>query len=133
MEVMELSAKLMTDLIGTTAFGMNFNSLKDPDAEFRKYGREMFRSTFKRYLQLLSILFIPSLRPYTNAKFFDEEGSKFLRSTFWDVINERIKSGIKRYDLIDMLIEIKNNQEKDDVNAFSTYTLCQNRLLLTYY
>ncbi|NP_001165995.1 cytochrome P450 6AQ4 [Nasonia vitripennis] len=117
-EIKEICAKFTTDLIGTTAFGMRLNSLTDPNAEFRKNGRRVFRSSFKRYLQLLALFFIPPLRPYTNAKFFDEKATDFLRTEFWNVINERIKSGFKRDDLLDMLIEIKNNQDNGTDNTF---------------
>ncbi|KAJ8683699.1 hypothetical protein QAD02_019491 [Eretmocerus hayati] len=112
-EIKELYAKFMTDLIGTTAFGMKLNSLTDPNAEFRKRGREMFRSSYKRYLELMSILFIPSLRFLTNPKFFDESGTKFLRESFWDVIHHRKTTGTKRSDLIDLLIEMKKKQDED--------------------
>ncbi|KAJ8670407.1 hypothetical protein QAD02_001666 [Eretmocerus hayati] len=111
--VKEMCAQFATDLIGTTAFGMNFNSLKDPNAEFRKHGRTVFRSDYKRYWETLSMFFIPPLKLFTKPKFFDGDGSIFLRNTFWEVINERIKTGIKRFDLIDLLVEIKKNQETD--------------------
>lgn len=117
----------MTDIIGTTAFGLKLNSLKDPDAEFRKHGREVFKGGFKRYMELLSIFFIPTLRPFTNAKFFNDGGTEFLKKSFWDVINERIRTGIMRPDLIDLLIEIKKNQDNnafdDDYSKFKEY-LC---------
>ncbi|OXU21200.1 hypothetical protein TSAR_000319 [Trichomalopsis sarcophagae] len=112
-EIKEICSRFTTDLIGATAYGLQLNSLKDPDAIFRKNGRQVFRSSFKRYLQLLALFFIPSLRPYTNAKFFDEKATEFLRNTFGDVIKRRMESGDKRADLVDMLIEIKKNQDKD--------------------
>ncbi|KAL6418463.1 hypothetical protein ACFW04_012069 [Cataglyphis niger] len=36
-EVRELAAKFTTDVIGSTAYGLDVNSFKDPNAEFRKY------------------------------------------------------------------------------------------------
>lgn len=115
----------MTDIIGTTAFGLQLNSLKNDDAEFRRRGRTMFRGGFKRYIELLSIFFLPALRPLTNAKFFDKEGSDFLRQSFWAVINERIEASIKRPDLIELLIEIKKSQENDSSDKFSGYLIKQ--------
>lgn len=109
----------MTDIIGTTAFGVKLNSLTNPEAEFRKYGKAMFRSSYKRYLQMLAIFFVPSLRSITNAQFFDDKGSKFMRTSFWDVINERKKTGIKRPDLIEILIEIMKSQDNNKTDSFS--------------
>lgn len=118
-EVTEVCAKLMTDIIGTTAFGIRFNSLVDPDAEFRKYGRAMFKTSYKRYLQMVAIFFVPALRWITNAQFFGENGTQFFRTTFWDVINERKKTGIKRQDLIDTLIGLMKDQDDDKSDSFS--------------
>lgn len=122
-EIKEACAKLTTDYIGITAYGLKLNSLTDPDAEFRKHGKAMFRSSYQRYLQMLAIFFVPALRRFTSPKFFDAKGSEFLKNTFWHVINERIKMGNKRNDLIDLLIEMKKNQENDKSDAYSTYLI----------
>ncbi|XP_058803146.1 cytochrome P450 6k1-like isoform X2 [Phymastichus coffea] len=117
-EVKEACANLTTDIIGITAFGLKLNSLINPNAEFRSHGRAMFRSSYVRYLQMLAIFFVPALRRYTNPKFFDDKGSEFLKNTFWYVINERVKTGNKRNDLIDLLIEIRKNQENNNSDTY---------------
>lgn len=109
----------MTDLIGIVAFGLNFHSLTDPNAEFRKQGRTMFRGGYRRYMELMSIFFMPILRLLFNGKFFGDEGTEFLRTSFWQVINQRIESGVKRNDLIDILIDIKKDQENDENDNYS--------------
>ena len=108
----------MTDIIGTVAFAMSFNSLTDPEAEFRKQEREMFKGGLKSY-EMLAIFFVPAFRLFVNAKFFSDKGTNFLRNAFWYVINERIKTGIKRTDLIDIFIEIKKAQETEPDDSFS--------------
>lgn len=99
------------------------NSLKNSSAEFRNHGKKMFRSGYKRYIEMLAIFFMPPLRPLTNPKFFDEGGTDFLKKSFWDVINERIKGNIKRPDLIDLLIEIKKKQDEDSSDMYSMYKI----------
>lgn len=109
-EVKELCAKYTTDLIGTTAYGLKVNSLNNPDAEFRRCGREIFLFNFYRSLELTSIFFSPGLVKPLGFKFFSNKGSEFLRHAFWDTIKERERSGQKRNDFIDLLIELKKSQ-----------------------
>ncbi|KAJ8670406.1 hypothetical protein QAD02_001665 [Eretmocerus hayati] len=113
LHIKEMCAKFVTDVIGKTAFGMDFESLKNPDAEFRKHGKAIFRRNFKRYLQLLSMFLVPSIQSYTRPEFFDKKGTVFLQSKFGNVIDERIRMKMKTSDLIDILIEMKKNQEID--------------------
>ncbi|XP_058788860.1 cytochrome P450 6k1-like [Phymastichus coffea] len=108
-DVKETCASLTTDFIGISAYGMKFNSLLNPKAEFRRYGRAMFKSTYLRHLETLAIFFVPALRPLTNPKFFGD-GSDFIMDTFHYVIKERIKSRQKRDDLVDALIQMNESQ-----------------------
>ena len=114
LEVKEICAKFTTDAIGTTAFGLKMNSLNDPDAPFRKLGKDIFTFDTLRAIELTSIFFIPHFAWLINSKFF-REGSDFLRKSFWETMNERVKSGQKRNDLIDLLIEIKNSSGNNEV------------------
>lgn len=115
MEMKELCACFTTDMIGSTAFGLKVNSLQDPQAPFREIGREIFDYTsLTRAMEFLTIFFMPNLIEYTKVKFFGSKADKFLRTVFWEVINERTASGEKRYDLIDLLIELKEKHENDE-------------------
>lgn len=40
-EFREINAQFATDVIGSCVFGLQFNSLKDKDSEFRKMGRKV--------------------------------------------------------------------------------------------
>lgn len=46
-EIKEFLARFTTDVIGSCAFGVECNSLTNPDAEFRKYGKLIFENTFR--------------------------------------------------------------------------------------
>lgn len=60
-EVRELTAKFTTDVIGSTAYGLDVNSFKDPNAEFRKYGKMIFQYDTIRGLEMLAIFFLPTI------------------------------------------------------------------------
>ncbi|XP_015436980.1 PREDICTED: cytochrome P450 6k1-like [Dufourea novaeangliae] len=119
LEMKDLCANFTTDMIASTAFGLQVNSLKNSHVPFREYGRKIFDYTVYRCAEFLTIFFLPQLTKYTGAKFFGKEATTFLRSVFWDVINQRMQSGEKRNDLIDILIELKQKHESEgDLGGF---------------
>lgn len=111
MEVKETLAKFTTDMIGTTAYGLQVNSLNDPNAEFRRHGRRIFESSARRAIDFVVLFFAPYLAKPLRSRMFRRETEDFLRSAFWTTINHRMQSGAKRHDLIDLLIELKKNHE----------------------
>lgn len=118
-EIKELVAKFATDIIGTTAYGLNVNSLNNPDAEFRKYGRMIFSFNIFRGFEVLAMFFLPSIVRFVGLKMFGKEASTFLRKAFWNTLTQRMESGVKRNDLIDILIELKKTHKDQDIGNFS--------------
>lgn len=96
-------------MIATTAFGLKVNSLNNPEAEFRKTGRKIFAQSLYRNFEIISMFFMPEIVKPLHLKFMSKECSDYLRKTLWEVILERERSGIKRNDLIDLLVELRQS------------------------
>ena len=58
--------------------------------------------------------FFPEIADLSFASTFSAKNMDYLRKIFWESINEREKSGFKRGDLLDSLLELKN--AKQDTN-----------------
>lgn len=108
LELKEFCALYTTDVIATVAFGVEANSFKSPNGDFRKNGRAIFHFNARRALNFSVVFFLPHLVPYLGIKVVPDEQTEFLRSTMNYVLAEREKSGKQRNDLIDILIEFKN-------------------------
>lgn len=121
-DIKDVSSKLTIDMIGCTAFGFNVNSLNNPDSEFLKYGKKIFDFDYIRGLEFFAVFFYPSLIRWTNVKIFGK-ATEYLRKVFWQAINDRIKSDVKRHDLIDILIELKKTYGDQDIEGFSKYNV----------
>nr|Q964R0.1 RecName: Full=Cytochrome P450 6k1; AltName: Full=CYPVIK1 [Blattella germanica]AAK57914.1 cytochrome P450 CYP6K1 [Blattella germanica] len=113
-EVKETTAKYATDVISTCAFGIESNSLKDPNAEFREFGRKIFEFTRYRTFEVMALFFSPGLVKFLNGNFFTKETTEFLRKVFWDTINFRESNKISRDDFMDLLIQLKNKGTIDN-------------------
>jgi cytochrome P450 family 6 len=88
-EVKETMARFTTDVIASCAFGINSNSLKDPDSEFRSYLRNVFELSVEKGLALLTVFFAPNLKSLLRLKFFDDKTSNYVRQTVWSTVEYR--------------------------------------------
>ncbi|XP_067628166.1 probable cytochrome P450 6g2 isoform X2 [Eurosta solidaginis] len=109
MEMKELCALYTTDVIATVAYGVQANCFRNPNGEFRRHGRAVFKFSLRRSLEFIIVFFMPHLVPYLRFKVVPPASTKFLRNTINYVMQEREKSGKMRNDLIDILIEFKNS------------------------
>lgn len=99
-------------VIANCAFGVESNSIADPDnSEFRQAGRHIFDfTTFRRGCEQSAFFMWPEMVPLFNFKLFSAAGCDFVKRMFTFVLGEREKSGEKRNDLIDSMIEIKKSR-----------------------
>lgn len=102
-------------MIGTCAFGIECNSLKDPDAEFRRYGREMMQNP--RHSPTIAVLLngIRDLGRRMHVKWFRDEISAFFTKIVHDTVEYREKNKVQRNDFMDILINLKNQDDKSKV------------------
>ena len=78
-----------TDVIASCAFGINGNSLKDPNAEFRMYARKIFDFSVRKALAGLTTMTAPALKNLLKLKFLDDDITRYLRKTVWNTVKYR--------------------------------------------
>jgi cytochrome P450 family 6 len=93
-DVRETMARYTTDVIASCAFGIQSNSLKDPDAEFRRYLRKILDSSITKGLVSLLWFFAPSLTSLLRVKFLDDRTTDYLRKTVWNTVEYRSVTGV---------------------------------------
>ncbi|CAG2060818.1 unnamed protein product [Timema podura] len=113
-DIKELIGHFSTDIIGSCAFGTQFNSFKDPNSGFRMFGRSISPSSnsdghkhhiFQTCFPILKIMSeFYSLLSLKKKPYF---GDMFIKMVT-DVIEYREKNGIERKDFLQMLIKLKN-------------------------
>ncbi|KAI4502769.1 hypothetical protein M0802_001813 [Mischocyttarus mexicanus] len=106
--------KYTTDVVSTIAFGVRTNSFKEETSEFFKKSRVPFKTNIRMALTMFTAFFFPEINKKIEFKMMGEARGYFDK-LFWDSFNEREKSGTKRGDLIDYLIELKNEEQLDDL------------------
>ncbi|KAG5873358.1 hypothetical protein JTB14_000486 [Gonioctena quinquepunctata] len=118
-DIKEFLAKFTTDVIGTCAFGIECNSFKNPDAEFRKAGLNSLQK--KDMLHSLKKMVI-SKAPDLALKLGIESVRKDVSQFFYDVIGKTIDyrktNNTTRADFLQLLINLMENT-KDSENPFT--------------
>jgi hypothetical protein len=88
-EVKETMARYTTDVIASCAFGINVNSLKDPDSEFGRHVRGMADFSVQKGLAMLLALFAPYLNTIFRLKFVGDKTDNYIRQIVWNTVKYR--------------------------------------------
>lgn len=107
MNIKDIALSFNIDLISTIAFGINANSLSQPNGEFRKQCQSIFKFTLARSFDFSITFFLPHFTKLLRARVFPKAFSKFLRKTMHHVMEERERTGHIRNDLIDILVALR--------------------------
>jgi cytochrome P450 family 6 len=88
-EVKEMMARFTTDVIASCAFGINSNSLKDPDSEFGRRIRKIFDFSVQKGFVMVMAFFAPYLNKHFRLKFIDGKTSNYVRQIVWNTVQYR--------------------------------------------
>ncbi|CAH1111514.1 unnamed protein product [Psylliodes chrysocephalus] len=109
-DIYEIMGCYFTDIIGSLTFGIKANSFKDPNAIFRKLGRDLFGSFTKLFqIKLFLTICYPKLAKAFGVINIQPQIDKFFYHFVPEALENRIKNDIYRADFLQLLIELKNS------------------------
>lgn len=100
----------------STAFGIECNSLKNPNNEFRYWGKRIFEmSTIK----LAMVVFAPKLMDKLYIPFTPKHIRDFFIGAFTNTVEHRKENNIKRNDFLQLVSDLiyKGYVEKDEESS----------------
>ena len=107
-EIKELLAQFTTDIIGNVAFGLEMNSMKEKDNEFRTMGRRIFDVSSTNFVKRILALTFPKLALKLNVTFLEKDISEFFMRSIKQTVDYREKNNVQRNDFLQLLMQIKN-------------------------
>jgi cytochrome P450 family 6 len=112
-EMREMLGRFTTDVIGSCAFGLDCNSLKDPNAEFRVRSRKVFENPPLSQIEQILVRNFRGLAKVMNIKVFSTDVSDFFMRIVKETIDYRELNAVERKDFMDLLIAIKNKSGEE--------------------
>lgn len=108
LEISDWLSRFTTDVIGTIAFGLDINSLEDPETEFKKHGKRFFRvDSFASAIKWLLVNSFQSFSRKMGIMFNEKAASDFFLKVFRETIEYREKSNIQRNDFVHILLQMQ--------------------------
>lgn len=117
-EISELLRRYTTDVVGTCAFGIEFNCLNDENAEFYKFSRLITTEARHHVLVQAIITSYRGLARKLGIRFFRDDVSAFFLNVVRETVEKREQNNIHRNDFMDLLIKLKN-EESDEKKSIT--------------
>lgn len=106
-EIKELMARFTTDVIGTCAFGIECNTLRNLNEDFRKMGSKPFTELRHGAILTTFQMSFPNLAKKLRMRLITEDVHQFFMGLVEETIAYREREKVKRNDFMEMLIELK--------------------------
>jgi cytochrome P450 family 6 len=123
LDIKELLACFTTDIIGSCAFGLDFNSFEQENSPFRLYGKKVFTTTRLQRLKKTLCMNFPELALYFNISTQPKDITDFFINVVKDTIDHREKKNYTRNDFMQLLIDMKNGKQEGGVSDGKSLTL----------
>lgn len=115
--MMDILSACANDVIGSCAFGIRTNSLKDKDNEFFQTGKSITYAV--QNVKTLVVSSLPRLASWLKLKIIDKKYDDFFRDVVRSNIQQRKEQNIVRNDMIHLMMLAKQGnldlKEKDEL------------------
>uniref|UniRef100_A0A1L8E431 Putative cytochrome n=1 Tax=Nyssomyia neivai TaxID=330878 RepID=A0A1L8E431_9DIPT len=116
-EIKEMLACFTTDVIGSCAFGIECNSLKEPNTEFRRVGKQVFEFSGLSFAKQIAIQTFPKLAKSLRMSITPPDVTNFFMKLLRETIDYREANNVNRSDFLSLMIQLKNTGKLEGDNV----------------
>nr|XP_034178697.1 cytochrome P450 6a2-like isoform X2 [Osmia lignaria] len=114
----EIAARFTTDVIGSCAFGISMNALSDEESEFRRMGKQIFKSNLATMLKELTDTLLAAQAFVFFAAGFETSSTTIGHALYEMALNHDIQDKL-RQEINEFFAKNKGNWTYDDVKGMS--------------
>lgn len=118
-EMKDILARYTIDVIGTVAFGIECNSLQNPNSEFRQMSRAALEKPRHNPGFGLLMNTMPAVARFFRLKQIRDDVSEFFLGVVRDTIAYRELEHIERSDFMDLMIKLKRDENSENTNGLT--------------
>ncbi|KAL0110543.1 hypothetical protein PUN28_013857 [Cardiocondyla obscurior] len=111
----DVFTRYTNDVIATCAFGVNVDSMRDPENKFYVYGKEVTVFSAAQFLRFYIFRTLPWLARILKLKLLPEKNANFFRDLIKTTIKTREEKGIVRPDMLQLMMESRGKDGKTDL------------------
>lgn len=108
-DIKELMGRFMTDIIGSVAYGVETNSIKDSNSEFRAMGKTIMNFSKLKALKIVMASAFPEKARTLGIRWFDKRTSEYFMNVIRDTISHRKETQTKRQDFVQILMDLEES------------------------
>lgn len=129
-DIRDISAKYAINIIASVAFGIQVDTIKEPDNDFRKYGQQMFASTLMNGLRFGLLFLAPKVMASIGLHFVDADVERFIVGMVKQNLQYRETNNFMRKDFFQLLIQLHRTGSSlnDQFEVASDADLSQTKL-----
>lgn len=118
-EVRELFTRCTTNCIASVGFGIDIDCIKNPDSEFRVYGKRVFEGSLLNAWRNLCIFVAPTLSKIFRPRFICKDVGDFMINIVSKNVKYREENNIVRKDFFQLLMQLRNTGKIDEKDNWS--------------
>uniref|UniRef100_U5ENJ2 Putative cytochrome n=1 Tax=Corethrella appendiculata TaxID=1370023 RepID=U5ENJ2_9DIPT len=111
-DVKEAASRFTTDIIGSTGFGIEINSLREDNNAFRNACNQLLSGGPSPLKRIFSDTF-PSVTNLFRFKLLNKTTTSYFRNVIQETIDYREKNNVQRNDFLNLMIQLKNEGKID--------------------
>jgi len=114
-EMQDLVIRFTTNVIGSCAFGMNCNSLKNPNSEFYKKTRDFFKhvESFQAFAKFLLQNTFPNFARKVKIGSVFGKFTKFFTEFMDSIVSHRRREKMERNDFVQLMMKVMDEDTDD--------------------